>query len=202
MAVDAGRQVATLSMWGKYIRQLEQKPIQTKMLTACFVQSFGFLLSQAIAGVKKIEWKRLLDYLLVVIILQVPVGELWYNRGGLSTLCGAVGVTSVQRRSPRLGVFLTAVTDQFTYGIFFNACFMVLLGIFNGEKLKESVDGMLERILSVTRQSCSFWIPATFGALSVQPALQMPALNVFGLIWSIWAALQQLRHDNLAKKNA
>merc|ERR1712151_892176 len=173
--------------------------LPTKAITSGILKFWGTLVSQKIRGVTQWDWKQVKQFVLFAVFLDMPVSEPWYSYG-LNILSNAVGLTALHHRRPQLGRFLEAVLDQFTFGIFHNAYFFVMLGITGGQSLRESWGVMLSQIVPTTKESFVFWIPATFASLNMRPALQIPALNFFGTLWATWLAYQEKKREEAGIK--
>ena len=64
-----------------------------------------------------------------------------------------------------------------------------------GASLTESVATMKGQIVGCTKASVVFWTPAVTYALTLPDQLQIPFLNLFGFVWTIYLAVTGPKED-------
>mmetsp|Transcript_5154 Transcript_5154/g.9372 ORF Transcript_5154/g.9372 Transcript_5154/m.9372 type:complete len:201 (+) Transcript_5154:79-681(+) len=185
-------------VWAGYLKSLERRPLSTKALTSAVLRTLAVLISQTILGLKNYDWKQVQKYLIYTIFFDLPVLEPWYTWGGLNALTRAVRLHLLESKSKRLFVLVQAMLDQLTYGIAYNAYFFVCFGFLGGKSLSLSCRDMLQVIGPTTRDSFSFWIPATYGLLSMPVNLQLPTMSLAGFFWALCLAMKQKMHETKA----
>lgn len=178
-------------VWAGYLKSLQRRPLSTKASTSAVLRTFAVLISQTILGLKSYDWKQVQKYLVYTFLFDLPVLEPWYTWGGLNILTRAVGLHLVESKSKRLFVLLQAMLDQLTFGIAYNAYFFVCFGFLGGKSFSTSCREMLEVIGPTTRDSFAFWIPATYGLLSMPIELQLPTMSLAGFFWALCLAMKQ-----------
>ena len=192
-----------------YIRQLDEKPLTTKIISSALIAASGDVICQILENnfavdhgssgnetaqqtattntfwQTTIDWLRTGRFFVIGAFWVAPATHLWY--GFLSTRL-IPGVATPKRVLQRLAL------DQFGAAPVFCPAFMGFLWLLEGKNPSEVKDDLIEAGPTLVTSNWKLWIPAMGVMFSVVP-LKFHVLysNFVGLVWTVYLSYASTR---------
>lgn len=163
-------------IWAAYLKQLDTRPIVTKMWTSGLLNAFGDFASQFyIETDTPFDAKRFAIFTFLGIGLVGPVLHFWY--GTLAKIFAAPGMASAVK---------SLAFDQFLFAPVFCGLFLSCLLTLEGKP--QEIPAKLEQDLKpVVIMNWKIWIPAQlFNFAVVPPNLRVLCANITALVWNTY----------------
>lgn len=163
-------------IWAAYLKQLDTRPLITKMWTSGVLNGFGDVASQL--GIERetpFDTKRFCIFTFLGIALVGPVLHQWY--GILSRVFPAPGFASAIK---------SLALDQFLFAPMF--CGLFLSSLLTLEGKPREIPGKLKQdLVAVVVMNWKIWIPAQlFNFSVVPPNLRVLCANITALVWNTY----------------
>lgn len=164
------------AMWAAYLKQLDTRPIATKMWTSGVLNAFGDVSSQCFIETETpFDYKRLAIFSFLGVALVGPILHSWY--GVLSRVFTAPGARSA---------FGSLGLDQFLFAPAFCGLFLTSLLTLEGN-VKEVPAKLKQDWAGVVLMNWKIWIPAQlFNFWVVPPNLRVLCANITALVWNTY----------------
>lgn len=158
-----------LEAWDSYESVLSESPIATKAATSATVYTIGDIVSQRTEGVTlgQLDRGRVLRSLIAGLIGHGPLSHYWYNL--LDDFYeNVLHVTEWWAFAPKV------LTDQATWGPFWNNTYILLLGIMKLESFENIWADVKRTTIPLIISGLKFWVPihsVTYGLIPVENRL-------------------------------
>lgn len=184
------------AVWAAYLKQLDVRPMTTKMWTSGVLNAFGDVTSQCfIEKDSPFDYKRLAIFSFLGVALVGPVLHCWY--GVLSRIFTTPGARSA---------FGSLGLDQFAFAPAFCGLFLSSLLTLEGN-YKEIPAKLKQDWASVVLMNWKIWIPAQlFNFWLVPPNLRVLCANITALVWNTYLSfvghveIKQLENEQAEDK--
>lgn len=164
------------ALWAAYIRELELRPVLTKMWTSGLTNAIGDVVAQHFFADHPFDWHRLFVFTNLGIFLVGPALHYWY--GILGRIFVRSGFTSA------LGALCL---DQFAFAPCFCATIIATLVAVETSETKKVIPKLQQDLLPTVLMNWKIWIPAQLiNFWVVPPALRVLFANMVALIWTTY----------------
>jgi hypothetical protein len=166
-----------------YSKKLDVHPLKTKMLSAAFLAFWGDVLSQKVRSVrtkKDFQWdiERTAKFGFLGFIFIAPLTHIWY--GYLLRKYPGTTMKSVITR---------VAIDQFFFEPIYIPTFLSAVWTFEGEKLEDIKELLVETAPKTLVANWAVWIPATTLIFKcAQPKYHVLAANMVGFLWNAYVS--------------
>ena len=158
-----------LEAFDSYERVLEESPVTTKAATSATVYTIGDVISQRTEGTTlgRLDRGRVLRSLIAGFIAHGPLSHYWYNLLD-DVYENVLHCTEWWAFAPKV------LTDQATWGPFWNNTYILLLGIMKLESFQQIWSDIKRTTVPLIISGLKFWIPihsVTYGLIPVEVSM-------------------------------
>lgn len=161
---------------GAYLERLYSNPLKTKAITSCILASFANILSQKLAGAKRINKDNVISFALFGLLIGGPVPHYFYTYINLLV------------KNP-LGIFLI---ERLIYMPCFQALALYTLALFEGKSHKEACKQTEKLYLQAVITNLRYLTLLQFLNIRyVPPMLRVLVVNFIGFVWAVYFATKR-----------
>lgn len=168
------------ALWSQYINNLQQKPLQTKVITSLALGVTSNLISQSISNPNgRLDIAKLARFA-TVSVAQTPLIHLWYKL--LEKLFGSINSKAIR-------VLVMVLSDQLIFSPLIVSFYLYLTAVLEGKKPEKEVKTKLPSTLVLRWK---IWPVAQILNFTLIP-LQYRVLfgNLVALIWGIALSIRK-----------
>ena len=164
------------ALWATYLKELQQRPIATKMWTSGVINALGDILAQHLFEDSPFNRKRLFVFTNIGLFLVGPTLHIWY--GALNRLLATPGLRTA------LG---SLMLDQFAFAPCFCAVILGTLVVAETGKMRSVKPKLQQDLMPTVVVNWKIWIPAQLvNFWVVPPPLRVLFANIVALIWTTY----------------
>lgn len=174
-------------LWTDYLRELEEKPVQTKALTAAVLSVVSDVLAQTMGGtpLSQINFTSIRNQFLIGLIIRGPMVHYWYVF--LESLFQKLGYGSPKSANSTPVVLGKVALDQLTFGPFFNLLYFYVIGFAEGRSSAAIQAKISQDFIPVMVMNYKVWPLINILNFKYVPAnLRVLFGNVISIFWMVY----------------
>ncbi|CAD7703516.1 unnamed protein product [Ostreobium quekettii] len=163
-------------VWAAYLRQLEIRPVITKMWTSGLLNGFGDALCQGMFnGDSKFDFHRFVVFTGLGVFLVGPALHYWYT-----------ALTKIFTVPGTKGVLGSLALDQLAFAPTFCGVFISILMTLEGQTAQIPAK-LKQDWFNTVVMNWKIWVPAQlFNFWLVPPTLRVLCANITALVWNVY----------------